>query len=277
MADMVARGVPVRQTGVAGVLRPISRKGAIMGACTPVASRIPQQLDHTAGGQVAMPGDTPAALIGTAEQETSPEPAASSPLSAVDWPVRTARLLLRAATAEDAGKTWQYWQLEAVHRWVIKAPDAFEEYRAVFTRPPRLANTVTVELDGVVIGDLMLAIGDAWAQVEVAEQAQGVQAELGWMFHPDCAGRGYATEAVAGLIRIGFTDLALRRVTASCFAGNEASWRLMERVGMRREAYNVRDSLHRSEGWLDGMTYALLADEWHQPGVTPADRDTSGQ
>ena len=56
--------------------------------------------------------------------------------------------------------------------------------------------------------------------------------------------------------------LGLRRVTAGCFAGNEPSWRLMERVGMRREAHAVRDSLHRSRGWLDGLTYALLAEEW---------------
>ena len=47
-----------------------------------------------------------------------------------------------------------------------------------------------------------------------------------------------------------------------CFADNVPSWRLMERLGMRREEYAVRDSLHRSGEWLDGMTYALLADEW---------------
>ena len=47
-----------------------------------------------------------------------------------------------------------------------------------------------------------------------------------------------------------------------CFADNEPSWRLMERVGMRRELYAVRESLHRSGAWLDGLGYALLADEW---------------
>ena len=47
-----------------------------------------------------------------------------------------------------------------------------------------------------------------------------------------------------------------------CFAANEPSWRLMERVGMRREAHNVKDSLHRDHGWQDGYVYALLADEW---------------
>ncbi|GAB3300605.1 hypothetical protein [Epidermidibacterium keratini] len=36
----------------------------------------------------------------------------------------------------------------------------------------------------------------------------------------------------------------------------------MERLGMRREAYNIADSLHRDGRWLDGMQYALLADEW---------------
>ncbi len=51
--------------------------------------------------------------------------------------------------------------------------------------------------------------------------------------------------------------------TANCFAATDASWRLMERVGMRREAYMVRESLHRSGEWLDGVGYALLADEWH--------------
>ena len=64
------------------------------------------------------------------------------------------------------------------------------------------------------------------------------------------------------LIRICFDELGLRRVTANCFAANEASWRIMERVGMRREEYSVQDSLHRSGEWLDGMRYALLADEW---------------
>jgi RimJ/RimL family protein N-acetyltransferase len=66
------------------------------------------------------------------------------------------------------------------------------------------------------------------------------------------------------VLRICFEDLGLRRVTAECFAANEASWRLMERLGMRRESHNVGDSLHRSGEWLDGYGYALLADEWRE-------------
>jgi RimJ/RimL family protein N-acetyltransferase len=67
---------------------------------------------------------------------------------------------------------------------------------------------------------------------------------------------------VRELLAIAFDGLGLRRVVANCFADNEPSWRLMERIGMRREAHNVRDSLHRDGEWYDGLTYALLADEW---------------
>ena len=56
--------------------------------------------------------------------------------------------------------------------------------------------------------------------------------------------------------------LGLRRVKASCFVGNHPSYRLMERLGMRRETHAVRDALHPSGEWLDGYEYALLADEW---------------
>jgi RimJ/RimL family protein N-acetyltransferase len=71
------------------------------------------------------------------------------------------------------------------------------------------------------------------------------------------------------LIRICFEELHLRRVLAQCFADNLPSWRLMERVGMRRESHDVRGSLHRSGEWLDGLAYALLADEWRsaRPGA----------
>jgi RimJ/RimL family protein N-acetyltransferase len=137
-------------------------------------------------------------------------------------------------------------------------------FTELMSDPVRLSRTLVVELDGRIVGDLYLGIGDAWAQSDVEAGAQGVQAEIGWVLDPSYGGRGLATEAAAELLRICFEDLGLRRVKALCFADNEPSWRLMERLGMRREEYAVRDSLHRSKGWLDGMTYALLADEWRE-------------
>jgi RimJ/RimL family protein N-acetyltransferase len=193
----------------------------------------------------------------------------SANLGRVHWPVQTSRLTLRPAVPSDVEATWRFRRLASVGEWLTTSWADRDSYQESFDDPARMAKVVLIELHGVVIGDLMVSVEDAWSQTEVKDRASAVQAELGWCLDPDHQGHGYATEAVNELIRICFEDLGLRRVRASCFADNEASWRLMERVGMRREEHAWRDSLHRSGEWLDGLGYALLAEEWqtHQPDI----------
>ena len=184
------------------------------------------------------------------------------PLDTLDWPVSTDRLLLRRAAPGDVDATWVYRQRPETQEWVTAATESHDDYRERFLREDRLADLLIIELDGRVIGDLTLQVQDAWAQEEVADQAKSVQGELGWTLDPSYGGKGYATEAVRALIDVAFRSLGLRRLHAECFYDNEPSWRLMERVGMRREQHTVKDSLHRTKGWLDGLSYALLAEEW---------------
>jgi RimJ/RimL family protein N-acetyltransferase len=183
-------------------------------------------------------------------------------LEDIAWPVRTERLLIRPATVNDVESTWSFRRLPEVTEWMTIAPKSIEDYRKHFEQPDRLPRTLIMENDGHVVGDLMIRIEDAWVQAEVADQGKGAQAEIGWCIDPAYGGRGLATEATHELMRICFEDLGLHRVIALCFADNVASWRLMERVGMRRETHTIRDSLHRSLGWLDGYGYGLLKDEW---------------
>ena len=195
-------------------------------------------------------------------------------LDVLAWPRHTERLSIRRAQANDAPLTWPYRQREDVARWLPMLPTNSAEHDETFCAPRRLATTLLVELrdrepgasESRVIGDLKFDIGDGWAQTEIAAAAKDVQAEIGWAFDPVFHGQGYATEAVSELMRLAFADLRLRRVEAYCFAENEPSWRLMERVGMRREAYTVADGLHRDGTWRDGVAYALLADEWFAAG-----------
>ena len=93
-------------------------------------------------------------------------------------------------------------------------------------------------------------------------QAEGVQAELGWSLRPRGDRQRLCDRGRQELLRICFDELGLRRVTADCFAANAPSYRLMERVGMRRETSSVADGLHPSGEWMGGYGYALLADEW---------------
>lgn len=122
----------------------------------------------------------------------------------VQWPVSTARLCLRPAGLQDLEATWNIRRVESVSRWLTRAPQSRDEYRTHFEDPEALAKTLVIELDGQVIGDLMVEVRDAWAQVEVVDQARDVEAGLGWVLHPDHTGREFATEAMQEILRICF-------------------------------------------------------------------------
>jgi len=184
-------------------------------------------------------------------------------LSAVTWPVRTERLSFRPATPADADAMFDIRSRPEVGEWLPILPTDRAAWAERFAEPDRLATTLVLELDGEAIGDLYLSVKDGWGQAEVADRVRDVEAEIGWVVAPERAGKGYATEAAAALLRICFEDLGIRRVLALSFADNAGSRRIMEKLGMRLEEYAVRDSLHRTHGWIDGVTYALLAEEWH--------------
>ena len=110
---------------------------------------------------------------------------------------------------------------------------------------------LAAEYDGKVVGDFSL-------NVNIPEHLQG---EVGFNFNQAYTGRGLATRGLAAALGFGFVQLGLHRITAAAFTENERAWRLMERVGMRREAHFVHDGFVRGR-WVDVFGYAMLADEW---------------
>jgi RimJ/RimL family protein N-acetyltransferase len=198
-------------------------------------------------------------------------------LDDLPWPIRTQRLLIRRERADDADASFAIRSQADVARWLTGWPRDLAEFRTRFAQEDWLDPMLAVEVDGRFVGDLMIRVEDAWSQREVEQAAANSEAEIGYTFDPAHQGRGYATEAVRAALGLCFDGLGLRRVTASAFADNLASRRVLEKVGMRLEAVNVMDSLHRELGWVDGVVYALLADEWRvgQP-VDGAARLTAG-
>lgn len=86
------------------------------------------------------------------------------------------------------------------------------------------------------------------------------QGEIGFIVHPDHQGRGYGLEGAEVLLRLGF-ETGLHRIEGRCDVRNIGSARLMERLGMRREAHFRENELTRGE-WTDELVYAMLASEW---------------
>jgi RimJ/RimL family protein N-acetyltransferase len=70
-----------------------------------------------------------------------------------------------------------------------------------------------------------------------------INSEIGWILHRDCWNRGYGTELGRTLLEFGFGRLGLRRIIAHCDAENIGSYRVMEKIGMRREGYAVKGRL----------------------------------
>jgi RimJ/RimL family protein N-acetyltransferase len=185
-----------------------------------------------------------------------------SDVTPIDWPVHTERLSLRQYAADDLDALWSYERLPEVRNWLGWAPHSREELREAMESESSNTTHVMVLFGSSIIGHIMIMPRDSWAQTDVADRAKDLEAELGWMFSPAHGGIGYATEAVRAVIGLCFNDLKVRRIHAGCFADNAPSWRLMERLGMRREQHSRATALHRDGTWHDGYTYALLREEW---------------
>jgi ribosomal-protein-alanine N-acetyltransferase len=85
--------------------------------------------------------------------------------------------------------------------------------------------------------------------------------EIGYRFDANYQGKGYATESVKALIDFLFKQVQAHKVVAFCDPRNEASFKLMEKLGMQREGY-LREQYRVGETWTDELAYGLLESEW---------------
>ena len=86
-------------------------------------------------------------------------------------------------------------------------------------------------------------------------------ADVGFTLEPAAQGHGYATEAVGELLRYLFEDRGKHKVCADCDTRNDASWRLLERLGFEREG-ELRETYRDSGIWASEYLYGLLATAW---------------
>ena len=86
-------------------------------------------------------------------------------------------------------------------------------------------------------------------------------ARLWYVLHPSHRGLGLAHEAARTLLDFGFGTLGLHRVSAEVDPRNAPSIRVVERLGMRKEAHHLETWWLQGE-WVDTVVFAILAREW---------------
>ncbi len=116
------------------------------------------------------------------------------------------------------------------------------------------AFAVTLRETGEIIGEVCFRVLSVPAQ----------QAEIGFRFHPNFQGKGYAREASNAVISLLYEKLGLYKLIGICQAENQASAHLLEKLGFKREGF-MRNQVENAGRLVDACYYGLLRDEWQNP------------
>jgi RimJ/RimL family protein N-acetyltransferase len=178
----------------------------------------------------------------------------------LEVPIETERLLLRPFEERDLEHLLRIQTDPELTRWVpwpVRGPDEVE----ASLRLKMAATDLKADAGGVALAAVTREGRQFVADVTLHSPNEHGGAELGFMVLPEHHGQGYATEAARAMLALAFDGAGLHRVTARVEPRNEASWRVLERIGMRREAHFVENEWVKGE-WQSEYAYAILAREW---------------
>jgi RimJ/RimL family protein N-acetyltransferase len=175
-----------------------------------------------------------------------------------DWPLETEHLVLRPYNDGDLENLHALYSSPDVVRWLYYEPSTLEQSREKLARKVAGCElseehglSAAIDLrDGTYVGDVVL--------FDLKMEHKAV--ELGFSFDPRHQGKGYATEAGRALVGWAFAQ-GFHRVIGRLEARNTASARVLEKLGMRREALLVENEWVKGE-WQSELVYAILEREW---------------
>lgn len=171
--------------------------------------------------------------------------------------MKTERLLIRYFFKDDWQDLHEYLSQEEVVKYepynVLTEDQSKEE--AINRSKDYRFHAVCLKDSNKLIGNLFLAGRDfnTW--------------ELGYIFNSKYWGNGYALEATSALINRCFQSEEVHRIVAMCNPLNVSSWKLLEKLGMRREGHLIKNIYFKQDEnnnpiWIDTFQYAILASEW---------------
>ncbi len=178
--------------------------------------------------------------------------------------LETERLILRRFTGADADQLFALDDDPQVMRYISGGPgtpleeierDDLPHFLRQYESLPGWGFWAAVERStGAFLG---------WFHLRPDKGDPADEPELGYRLHRSAWGQGYATEGSKALIDKAFRDLGARRVVANTMTVNEASWRVMEKSGMRRVRIFQADWPVKIDGDEHGdVEYAITREEW---------------
>ncbi|ADY22412.1 GNAT family protein [Bacillus paranthracis] len=166
--------------------------------------------------------------------------------------IRTERLLIRNFEFKDWRDVHEYTSDSNVMKYIPEGVFTEEDARNFVNRNMG----ENAENFPVILVDENILIGHIVFHKYFGEHTY----EIGWVFNPKYFNKGYASEAAQATLKYGFKEMKLHRIIATCQPQNIPSYRLMEKIGMKREGYFRKCIPHGNE-WWDEYYYAILEGE----------------
>ena len=179
-------------------------------------------------------------------------------------PITTERLLLRPLTPDDANAVATVagafeiadMTLSIPHPYALEDASKFlAQVQDWYKSGQKFPMAVTLRADpATLVGCVGLDLHDPHHR-----------AELGYWIAVPHWRNGYASEAAAAMLALGFEKLNLNKIVAHHFARNPYSGRVLEKIGMRREGF-FRRHTRKWDGYEDIVAYGILREEFEAPG-----------
>jgi ribosomal-protein-alanine N-acetyltransferase len=185
----------------------------------------------------------------------------------LDWTpptLETERLILRPVTEADATAVFLYASNPAVTRFTLfethQTLDDSRWFAGEYARSryaSREPDPFGIVLKTDPLKTVVGTLGAHWAS------QPNLAMEFGYSLAEPYWGRGLVAEAARALLKYAFEEYAVERVQAQVFAGNDASERVLQKLGFTREGV-LRSLVLRRGRWWDITMYSLLRGEWEQ-------------
>lgn len=174
--------------------------------------------------------------------------------------LETERLILRDFVKDDWQRVLEYQSDPLYLRyydWTERTPEAVQDFVGWFldhqVQQPRIKYQLAVVLksNNQLIGNCGIR----------RDEANALEADIGYELDPKLWNQGYATEAAHAIVDFGFSRFGVHRIWSWCVADNVGSAHVLEKLGMRLEGL-LRENEYYKDRWWDTKMYAILADEW---------------
>ena len=171
--------------------------------------------------------------------------------------IKTNRLIIRNFEKNDYYDLYEYLSDIDTYKYEPGEPITIEIAKKLCIERSKENKFLTIELNNKVIGHVYLS------QIKPFEFLTW---EIGFIFNKIYQRKGYASESLNAIINHSFSNCNVHRIIGQCNPKNVASWKLMERVGMKREGKLRRNIYFKKDGkgdpiWLNTYVYGMFEEE----------------